>query len=336
MRMLPAVLLAALALMGCRRDGGLEQAADRALFPLQLPAGFPAPPVPDDNPLTVASVRLGKALFHEARLSRDGTISCASCHRAGLAFTDGRPLSVGIEERVGLRNAPSLGNVAYHPAFFRDGGVPTLEQQAIAPILEPTEMDHDINAAAAALAELEPYRSMSQAAYGKPLDAWVITRALASYQRTLLSGWSRWDRWRAGDATALTAAETRGWELFNSTALGCSACHTGFDLSDHQFHNVGQYLEYADAGRARITLREEDTGKFKTPSLRNVARTAPYMHDGSMATLEEVVDHFASGGAPHSARSPLMRNFVLSEGERADLLAFLRALNDERSMDQVP
>lgn len=330
------VLLLVLVLSACRKDPGFQELEVDGPFPLELPIGFPFPDIPEDNPLTTASVQLGKALFFDPRLSRDGTISCASCHLPELAFSDGLAVSIGIEGRLSVRNSPSLGNVAYHDNFFRDGGVPTLELQVIAPIHDPVEMDHDIQMAAAHLSEVEPYERLSMLAYGRPMDAWVLTRAIASYERTLISGWSRWDRWMNGDPTAMSTSEVRGWQLFNSPALNCISCHSGFDLSDQGFHNIGQYLEYTDPGRERISLLAEDFGKFKTPSLRNVARTAPYMHDGTMATLDEVLDHFASGGLAHPNRSPLLQTFVQDGQERADLLAFLHALNDERSLDQVP
>jgi cytochrome c peroxidase len=173
-------------------------------------------------------------------------------------------------------------------------------------------------------------------AYGKPLDAWVITRAIANYERTLISGWSRYDRFLQGDQQALTDAERNGLQLFQSAALNCTACHSGQDLSDHDFHNVGQYMDYGtDPGRERITLRPEDNGKFKTPSLRNVALTAPYMHDGTMATIEEVIDHFASGGLPHPQLDAELRPFALTTSEMADLIAFLNSLTDQRPLDQV-
>lgn len=306
-------------------------------FALQLPPGFPMPAVPADNPLTRASVELGKALFFDPRLSRDGTVSCASCHLPSKAFSDPARLSVGIDGRTGFRNSPSLGNVGYHAAFFRDGGVPTLEQQVIAPIHETVEMDHDINRVAALLRDEERYRTLSQVAYGRELDAWVVTRAIANYERTLISGWSRYDRYQQGQLTALTEQELRGLALFTSEELNCTSCHGGFDLSDHAYHNVGQYLDYTmDPGRGRITLRPEDVGRFKTPSLRNVALTAPYMHDGSMPTLKHVIDHFASGGLPHPNRDPEMRTFTITEEEKADLIAFLASLTDERSLDQLP
>ncbi|MBK9175386.1 MAG: c-type cytochrome [Flavobacteriales bacterium] len=321
----------------CRRTAEDEVLTrDDTPFALQLPVGFTPVAAPADNPLTLASVQLGKALFFEKRLSRDGTISCASCHFPAHAFSDTVPLSLGVDGLPGMRNAPSLANLAYHPAFFRDGGVPTLEQQVIAPIHDPVEMDHSIIQAAAALRHQEPYSTMSMRAFGIPLDALGLSRALASYERTLISGWSRWDRWMLGDATALTESEQRGWELFSSADLNCLACHGGFDFSDHDYHNVGQYLSYVDPGRERITLRPEDHGRFKTPSLRNIAITAPYMHDGSMVTLEEVIDHFATGGQAHPNRDPEMRSFALTPTQRADLIAFLHALTDERPLDQLP
>lgn len=336
MKMVVFSLLAVLALGACRKDPGLEVIEQDSPFALQLPPGFPYPNIPADNPLTTASVQLGKALFFDPRLSGDGTLSCASCHFPDHAFSDTVALSLGVEGRIGLRNSPSLGNVAYHTSFFRDGGVPSLELQVIAPIHDPLEMDYDIQVAAAALRNEQPYERLSMLAYGRPFDAWVLTRAIANYERTLISGWSRWDRWMLGDATAMTIGEVRGWQLFNSSALQCNACHSGFDLKDNEFHNVGQYLEYNDPGRERITLQVGDNGKFKTSSLRNVALTGPYMYDGSMTSLSEVIDHFGSGGLPHPNRSTLLQPFTLNAEEKADLIAFLHALNDERNLDQVP
>lgn len=338
MRKLFHIILVALLLVGCRREAEDLPEEGNALFALQLPPGAAMPNVPAENPLTEVSVRLGKALFFDARLSRDGSLSCASCHHPDRAFSDTVALSLGVEQRPGFRNSPSLGNVAYHNAFFRDGGVPSLEQQVLAPIHDEKEMDHDITLVASTLGELEPYKSLSMQAYRRRLDPYVITRAIANYERTLVSGWSRFDRYvHQSDATALTEQELRGWQLFSSAELNCAACHSGFDLSDHDFHNVGQYLDYgADPGRERITLQSGDVGKFKTPSLRNIARTAPYMHDGAIATVDGVIDHFASGGQAHPNRSPEMRNFVLTPDQKADLLAFLNALTDDRSLDQVP
>jgi cytochrome c peroxidase len=331
-----ALLIGAVSLLSSCRHGTDDSLEPDRPFNLQSPPGFPAMPSPDDNPLTEASVAMGKALFFDERLSRDGTVSCASCHFPERAFSDTLPLSLGVDGLPGMRNAAPLTNLAWHSGYFRDGGVPTLEQQAIAPIHDPLEMDFSITRAAADLRNLEPYATLSRRAYGKPMEAYELTRALAAYQRTLVSGWSRYDRYLGGDAGALTASEQNGLALFRSDALNCTACHGGFDLSDHGYHNVGQYLSYADPGRERITLAPSDNGKFKTPTLRNIVLTAPYMHDGSMATLEEVIDFFAAGGLPHVNRDPEMLSFALSPQDKADLIAFLRALTDERPIDQVP
>ncbi|MBK9146627.1 MAG: c-type cytochrome [Flavobacteriales bacterium] len=331
-----AVIICAVALLASCRHATDELLEPDRPFNLLLPQGFPAITAPSDNPLTEASVALGKELFFDKRLSRTGTVSCASCHFPDHAFSDTLPLSLGVDALPGMRNAAPLINLAWHNGYFRDGGVPTLEQQAIAPIHDPVEMDFSITRAAADLRNLEPYASLSWRAYGKPMDAYELTRALAAYQRTLVSGWSRYDRFLSGDAMALSASEQHGLALFQSDALNCTACHSGFDLSDHGYHNVGQYLGYADPGRERITLVPSDHGKFKTPTLRNIALTAPYMHDGSMATLEEVIDFFASGGLPHANRDPEMQSFALSPQDKADLIAFFHALTDERPIDQVP
>ena len=323
-------------LMGCRKDPDVSGTGAEPMFALELPPGFPAPPLNTDNPLTQASVELGRKLFFERRLSKDALISCGSCHIPERAFSDTVPLSIGVHGTVGLRNSPTLANLAYHPAFFRDGGVPDLEIQVLAPIHDPVEMDFDIHAAALLLKDEEPYAELSMRAYERELDGFVITRAIANYERTLISGWSRYDAFRyQNDASALSPEEVRGWQVFSGPEANCIACHNGPDLSDHSYRNIGLYLNYADEGRQRISLRPEDNGKFKVPTLRNIALTAPYMHDGSLPTLEAVVDHFSSGGVGHPNTDPLIGAFSLTAQERLDLLAFLRALTDDRTLDQV-
>lgn len=326
-----------LLITACQGDPDpILETSGEAPFPLDLPVGMPYPPLADDNPLTISSVQLGKALFFEPRLSRDGTVSCNSCHSTTHAFSDTTALSMGIDGQFGIRNAPTLANLAYHPYYFRDGGVPTLEQQVLAPVQDPLEMDAHIQNVAVALRGVEPYASLSMKAYGRQMDAYVVTRAIANYERTLISGWSRFDRYMyQGDATAMTPSEQNGWALFSSAELNCTGCHSGFDLTDHTFQNIGQYLEYADPGRERITFQPSDKGKFKVPTLRNIALTAPYMHDGAMATLDEVIDHFESGGVDHPNKSTILTTFALTPEERVDLIAFLSALTDDRSLDQV-
>ncbi len=330
-------LLVAVLLVGCRREEVSTGSGSDAPFPLEMPPGAPAIDVPEENPLTEASVALGRKLFFDPRLSRPEGISCSSCHLPAYAFADTAMRSVGSVGLTGLRNSPSLGNVAYQRDLFRDGGVPSLELQVLAPVHDEREMDSNINDVALALRDEPEYDRLSRTAYGRRMDPYVITRAIASYERTLLSGWSRYDRYINGETGALTAQEIEGLQLFQSPALNCTGCHSGFDLTAYEFHNIGTTLDYGDdPGRMRITLLPADEGKFKVPSLRNVALTAPYMHDGSMATLEQVIDHFASGGLAHPNRSPLMQPFTLSASEKAALLAFLQSLTDERSLDQVP
>lgn len=331
-----ALAAAMLLFTGCKREVA-EPAELDAPFVLQLPPGFPEVPVPEDNPLTEARVRLGKLLFFDERLSQGQGISCASCHFPDRAFSDTLPVSVGAGGATGLRNAQPLFNLAWHAGYFRDGGVPSLELQVLAPIHDEREMNSDLIQVAAALRSEEPYAALSARGFGRELDGYVITRAIAAYERTLISGWSRYDAALNGDATALDPQERHGLELFMSADVGCSGCHGGFDLSDHSYRNVGYPSDLdADPGRQRITLDPADRGKFKVPSLRNVALTAPYMHDGSLATLEAVVDHFNSGGNDDPNKDPLMQPLGLSAADQADLVAFLRALTDERTLDQVP
>ncbi len=321
----------------CVKDNAMTSDVDPP-FTVHLPMGAPQVPVPADNALTQARVTLGKLLFFDPRLSNGNDLSCASCHHADRAFSDTSALSLGANGAHGFRNAPSLANVAYLPALFRDGGVPTLELQVLAPMQDAHEMASNINAVVGALRDVEPFASLSKKAYDRRFDGYVITRAIASYERTLISGWSRFDRFQyQNDQSALSEEELRGWNIFNGADANCAACHSGSDLSDHDYHNIGTSIDHtADPGRERITLLATDRGKFKTPTLRNIALTAPYMHDGGMSTLDQVIDHFASGGVNDLNKSPLMHAFTLTAQDKADLIAFLRALTDDRSLDQVP
>lgn len=295
---------------------------------LQLPDHFPEMPVPANNPLSVDAVELGRLLFHDTRLSRDGLVSCATCHLQHLAFSDGQALSTGIEGRTGLRNAPSLANVAYAPRLFADGGVPSLELQVLAPIADVNEMDHNILLAAEELDQDPVLHQLAMSAFQQGLTPYTITRALASFERTLVSTDSKYDQYLSG-TMSLSQNEMEGMALFMSDELKCASCHSGALFSNFDYVNIGLYSEYTDAGRERITLNQEDLGKFKTPSLRNVALTAPYMHDGSMESLEEVIDFFASGGENHINKDPRIAGFQLSDEDKNKLIAFLHALSDE-------
>lgn len=329
-------LAAVLALWtACTPDDLAAPAADKTLFPLEVPDGWPAPLFRGDNPLTQASVRLGKALFFDERLSLGRGIACASCHIPARAFSDTVAFSIGVHGHPGERNAPSLANVAFHPLLDRDGGAPTLEQQVFIPLYAEDEMDSDPQQVVELLKDDPRIADLARQAYDRPFDLYVLTRALANYQRTLISAHSRYDRYLHGEEVAMNAQEQRGMQVFFGEAR-CSTCHAGSDLSDHDFHNIGTSIDdAADHGRQRITLDPADRGKFKTPSLRNVALTAPYMHDGSMATLEEVIEHFNGGGQDNPNKDPLLTPLHLTPAQKEDLAAFLRALTNERSLDRV-
>lgn len=296
---------------------------------VSVPAEFPPLPVPEDNLLSAPRVDLGRRLFHDTRLSRTGELSCASCHRQEHAFADPRRLSVGVRERVGERNSPALFNLAWNTSFFWHGGAPTLEHQVIGPITNPLEMDMTMEEAVQRLsadpADVERFRS----AYGEAPSPSAITRAIASFMRTLVSGDSRYDQFQRGDTSALSEIERDGMELFFSERAECFHCHTGFNFTNNGFHNNGIRPDDPDRGRASVTERASDEGRFKVPSLRNVAVTAPYMHDGSLETLEDVIDHYRGGGRGHPNTDPTIHPLDLDDGERAALVAFLRALTDD-------
>jgi len=323
-------LLALMLLIGwvaCRKPQDLPNISPP--YVLNIPEGFDAPIIPEDNALTIARVALGKKLFYDPILSRDSSVSCGSCHLLELAFTDGLPVSKGIENRLGFRNSPSLANMAYHPYFFREGGVPTLERQVNAPIEDETEMDFTVYDAVVRLQEHEEYPALIKEAYDREVDAFSLSRALAAFQRTLISGNSSFDQYfYQGDTNAMSSQAVRGMELFFSDALACSSCHSGFNFTNYAFENTGIYEVYEDPGRARFTNVEADWGKMKVPSLRNVAQTAPYMHDGSFETLDDVLEHYITGGQVHPNKSDKVKPLVLSTTEKEEIIAFLEALTD--------
>lgn len=291
------------------------------LTPLYVvPNGFPEPIFPADNLPSAERIALGKALFMSTALSRTNTMACASCHQEKHAFADTATVSIGIEGRRGTRNAPSLFNVAYHPYYMREGGVPTLEMQVQVPIEEHNEFDFNILQVQTRLAADTTIVAAALRAYGRLPDPFVITRAIACFERTLLSGASRVDR------QELTNAEQRGRVLFESARTNCTSCHGGFNYTTYAFENNGLAPVYADSGRYLLTRSPADIARFKVPSLRHVGQTAPYMHDGSTRTLRDVLDHYNSGGYLHPQKSPLIRPLGLSPQELDDLEAFLRAL----------
>jgi cytochrome c peroxidase len=261
-------------------------------------------PVPEENPLTTEKIELGRRLFFERRLSRDGSIACSSCHDPDRAFSDGRPIAIGVFGRQGRRNAPALINRGYGRSFFWDGRVATLEEQVLKPIQDPNEMDLPLPEAAARTG----------------LPAAEISRALASYVRSILSGDSPFDRFINGDLSALSAEQQAGLRLFRGKA-NCAACHVGPNFTDEGLHNTGVAWrdgKFADPGAGQ--------GNFKTPTLREIARTAPYMHDGSIATLEEVIEYYDRGGNRNPGLDPELHLLHLSPAEKQSILAFLRSL----------
>jgi cytochrome c peroxidase len=300
-------------------------------FKLEIPKGFPQPSIPENNQPTAERVEFGKKLFFDPILSRDSTISCASCHLQDKKFTDGLAISIGIDDRIGIRNAPTLLNVAYLPTIFWDGGVPNLEQQVLAPIESHFEMDFNLPDVVARLNSIEEYKTLSLMAYDQLPSIFSVTRAIACFERTLYSGMSKYDDYTYNNnKNALSDAEKRGMELFFGEEGDCFHCHGSFLFTDNSFKNNGLYNIYSDSGRARITLNQDDVGLFKVPSLRNCEKTAPYMHDGSFATLEEVVEHYNSGGKKHPNQSSILRPLFLSQEEKSDLVAFLKSLTDEK------
>lgn len=298
---------------------------------LRIPEGFPSMEFPDDNQFSKDRWELGKKLFYEKRLSIDGSISCASCHLPSLAFTDDETFSTGANRAIGERNAPSLANIGYHPYFMREGAVPTLEMQVLVPIQEKKEFNHNIVLIVKELSADSLYRKMSLTAYDKELDPFVLTRSVAVFERTLISGNSRYDQFvYQGDTTALSKSERLGMDLFFSKRANCSQCHSGFNFTNYSIENNGLDTAYTDLGKMRVSGKEEDEGKFKVPSLRNVALTSPYMHDGRFDRLEQVIEHYNLGGKGHVNQNKAVRFLDLDENEKSDLIAFLKTLTDRQ------
>lgn len=296
--------------------------------PLGLDAYMPTPP---ENPLTAEKAALGRKLFFDKRLSRDNSVSCGTCHDPELGFTDREPVAVGVDQQKGTRRTPRLINRGYGQTFFWDGRAQSLEEQVLKPIENPIEMDLALAEAVGRVAEDAEYAAAFQVAFGEGPNPSAVAMALASYVRTIVSGDSPYDRYVAGDADALTPEQRRGLELFRGKAA-CAVCHLGPNLTDEEFHNTGVGWKEGppeDLGRAKVTDHPEDRGAFKTPTLREVALVGPYMHDGSLETLEDVIDFYNDGGEANDYLDRDMTALDLTEQEKADLVAFLEALNGE-------
>jgi cytochrome c peroxidase len=285
------------------------------------PAGLPPISYPKDNLPTDEKIALGKQLYFDGRLSSDNKVSCASCHDPAKGFSNGDQFATGVEGKKGGRNSPTVINAALQQFQFWDGRAKSLEEQALGPIQNPIEMNMPLEAVVARLNGIEGYKTQFQKVFGTEVTSAGIGKAIAAYERTILSGDAPYDRFKAGDQAALSLAAQRGMKLFFGKA-NCVACHAGPNFTDNGFHNIG--LPGTDEGRAAISKSLGDKGSFKTPTLREIARTAPYMHDGSLKTLEEVIAHYIKGGTPGPQVDEELFPLKLSTDDAADLITFLK------------
>jgi cytochrome c peroxidase len=300
-----------------------------------LPLGLQASSafVRDDNPMSVKKVELGRMLYFDGRLSADGKVSCATCHEPGKGFSDGRKTSAGIHDKTGARNAPTVINRLFSADQFWDGRAADLEAQALGPIQNPIEMGNTLDGMVANVKAIQKYAPLFQGAFGSPeITAERVSQAIATYERTVVAGNAPYDRYQAGDKGAMSPSAVRGMALFNDAQKGnCVTCHAGFNFTDESYHNlgIGMKADKPDLGRYEVTKSETDKGAFKTPTLRNVAQNAPYLHDGSEATLLDVVKLYVRGGIPNKWLSKEIHPLNLTEQEQKDLVAFMEALTGE-------
>jgi cytochrome c peroxidase len=298
---------------------------------------MPAVPVPPDNPQTDAKVRLGAQLYFDTRLSADNTISCATCHDPRTGWANPHPTDTGIRGQVGGRNSGTVINSGQMRFQFWDGREPSLEGQAVGPIHNPIEMGETHENVVRKLNEMPGYREQFQTVFGRDADIDGIAKAIAAFERTIVSGPSPYDLYVMGDKTAMSPAAVRGMHLFNGKGH-CTPCHSGPMFSDQSFHNlgVGMDAEKPDLGRFDKTKNPADSGRFKTPTLRNIAQTPPYLHDGSAKTLMDVMDVYNMGGTPNAYLDPLVLPLNLTARERADLVAFMEALTGPVAEVKIP
>ena len=325
-----------LSCVACSHDPSWPVAAvhTHTHFNLDIPPGLPAMSIPADNPMTLEGVALGRKLFYDSILSANHTMSCASCHQFKNYFIDsGKQYSIGIDHVAGTRNSMPLFNVGYASSFFWDGGAANLESQVTGPITNPIEL-HETMAHVVSKLQADPqYPSLFKQAFGtETITSKLIMQAVAQFERTLISANSKFDQWKRGEVN-LTDQETRGMNVFLDANKGdCVHCHSfGGTFTDFQFRNTGLDSIPVDLGRAKITLQAYDEGKFKTPSLRNIELTAPYMHDGRFTTLKECIEHYNKNFHYSANLAPELKNVVknrMSESDIDDLQAFLLTLTD--------
>jgi cytochrome c peroxidase len=291
----------------------------------QFPVGIPELAHPKDNPSTEAKIALGRMLYFDKRLSADNSVSCASCHDPKFGWSNNDATAVGVGGQRGGRSAPTIINSAYQKFQFWDGRAGSLEEQALGPIANPIEMNLPIEEAVKKLSAIEGYQKRFKEVFGSGVSADNLAKALAAFERTIISGNAPYDRFKGGDKTALSPQAQAGMKLFFGKA-NCSACHNGPHFSDGAFHNigVGSGATEADQGRRKISGIEGDHGAFRTPTLREIARTAPYMHDGSLKTLEEVVDYYDKGGTANNYLDEEIFPLKLTPQDKAALVAFMK------------
>ncbi|MBA3815559.1 MAG: c-type cytochrome [Parachlamydiaceae bacterium] len=307
---------------------------------IQPPLGLPSIPWPKDNPYSKEKAELGRLLYFDNRLSSDQTISCATCHNVPCSYSDCRVLAIGIKESQGSRHSPTIINAAYSKFLFWDGRADSLEEQCKGPIGNPKEMtsmenQHEAHQKCVERVEDIPgYRTLFKQVFGNDIISIdEIAKAIATFERTVLSGNSAYDRFKAGDRGALTQEQIHGMEVFKKS--GCANCHGGFNFSDERFFNIGigMGVENPDLGRYAITHVERDWGAFKVPTLRESSKSPPYMHDGSLKTLEAVIEYYDSGGLKNKNLHPLMKPLHLSIEDKKALIEFLNSLNGEGWQD---
>lgn len=294
-------------------------------YELKIPLGLKSMRIPKDNPLTAAKIELGKQLYFDKRLSIDNTVSCATCHDPDQGWSNGDNFATGIKGQRGGRSSPTIINSGYQFFQFWDGRAQQLEGQALGPIQNPIEMGMSLEEMEKRLNKISGYVKQFEEVFGTKPNADGVAKAIAAFERTVISGNAPYDQYKAGDKNALSEAAERGRQVFFNKAQ-CSACHSGSNFTDGGFHNIGIGIKNKDPDLGRYTLSklEGDKGSFKTPTLREIARTAPYMHDGSLKTLEEVVDYYDKGGVKNPQLDEEIFELNLSEQEKKDLVTFLK------------
>jgi len=334
------LLLAAFLAIAFRLSLGHAEPADQGMPPLPLGLVASQLQIPADNPMTPEKIELGRLLFFDKRLSQNNSIACATCHIPALAFTDGQPVSTGIQRKQGGRSAPTAINRAFSQVQFWDGRAPTLEAQSVGPLTHPIEHGFvDNDAMVRKLKGIDGYQKRFKSVFGGEITTETVGKAIATFQRTLLSGNSPFDRFEMKkDEKSIADSAQRDLKLFRGKAR-CATCHAGFNVTDEGYHNLGVgwgHGETIDLGRFGVTKKTEDIGAFKTPTLREIAHTASDMHDGSLATLEDVVAFYNPGGNENPFRTVLILPLNLKDQGQRDLVAFLRTLSGEGWQQSAP